>query len=29
MRQTEIASLCVIGILIVLDYVTGLMKAAM
>ena len=29
MQQTEIASLCVVGILIVLDYLTGLMKAVM
>lgn len=29
MQQTEIAALCVVGVLIVLDYLTGLMKAAM
>ncbi|KAB7789465.1 phage holin family protein [Bifidobacterium cebidarum] len=29
MQQTEIAALCVVGVLIVLDYATGLMKAAM
>lgn len=29
MQQTEIAALCVVGVLIVLDYLTGMMKAAM
>lgn len=29
MQQTEISALCVVGVLIVLDYLTGLMKAAM
>lgn len=29
MEQTEIAALCVVGVLIILDYATGLMKAVM
>ena len=29
MQQTEITALAVVGILIILDYITGLVKAAM